>query len=59
MRLILTALVLALDLWAIASILGSDARALAKLGWTLLVIALPVLGFVAWLLLGPRRSRHT
>ncbi|MBI4410844.1 MAG: PLDc N-terminal domain-containing protein [Gemmatimonadetes bacterium] len=54
MRLLLGILVLVLDAWAILSILGSRASALAKLLWILAIVVFPVVGFLAWLLLGPR-----
>lgn len=50
-------LILALDLWAIISIIGSARSTGSKVMWTLLVMLLPVLGFLIWLVAGPR-SRH-
>lgn len=47
-------IILALDLWALISIFGSGASTGKKLLWSLLVIVLPVLGFLIWLLAGPR-----
>ena len=52
-------IVLLLDIWAIVSILGSSASTGSKVLWTLLVIVLPVLGFIIWLIAGPRSSRAT
>jgi hypothetical protein len=46
--------VLVLDIWAIVSIVGSSAGVGAKVLWVLLVILLPVLGFILWLFFGPR-----
>lgn len=51
--------ILALDIWAIVSIVGSSASTGAKVFWTLLVIVLPLLGFIVWLLAGPRSSGRT
>jgi hypothetical protein len=48
--------VLVLALWAIVSILGSDASTGRKVLWTLLVLVLPVLGFLIWLIAGPRAA---
>ncbi|SIT80210.1 PLD nuclease N-terminal domain-containing protein [Pontibaca methylaminivorans] len=48
--------ILALDIWAIVSIIGSSASTGAKVLWTLLVIVLPLVGFIIWLLAGPRSS---
>jgi hypothetical protein len=47
-------IILALDIYAIVKILGSGASTAAKVGWTLLVVVLPVLGFIIWLIAGPR-----
>lgn len=52
-------LLLILDLYAIVSIINSNASTGAKVAWTLAVIILPFLGFIAWLIFGPRGSaRH-
>ncbi|APZ53998.1 PLD nuclease N-terminal domain-containing protein [Salipiger abyssi] len=50
-------IVLVLDIWAIVSILSSRASTGAKVLWTLLVIVLPLLGFIIWLIAGPRSAR--
>lgn len=50
-------IVLVLDIWAIVSILTSRTGTGAKVLWTLLVIVLPVLGFIIWLIAGPRGAR--
>lgn len=47
-------LVLIADIYAIYQILTSSASTGAKLLWTLLVLFLPVVGFIIWLLAGPR-----
>ncbi|WP_417722957.1 PLD nuclease N-terminal domain-containing protein [Salipiger sp.] len=50
-------IVLLLDIWAIVSVIGSRASTGAKVLWTLLIIVLPILGFIIWLIAGPRASR--
>jgi succinate dehydrogenase/fumarate reductase cytochrome b subunit len=50
-------IVLILDIWAIVSILSSGASTGSKVLWTLLVLILPVLGFIIWLIAGPKSSR--
>ena len=50
-------IVLALDIWAIISIVGSRASTGAKVGWSLLVILLPIVGFIIWLIAGPRSTK--
>ena len=51
-------LVLIADVWAIVSISQSGAATGRKVLWIVIVIVLPVLGFLLWLLLGPK-SRTT
>jgi hypothetical protein len=50
-------LVLIADVWAIVNIVQSSADTGKKVLWVVLVIVLPVLGFVLWLVLGPRTGR--
>jgi hypothetical protein len=47
-------LVLIADIWAIVNVFGSSASTGAKVVWTVLILLLPVLGFIIWLLAGPR-----
>lgn len=47
-------IVLGLNIWAIISIFGSSASTGTKVLWTLLVLVLPVIGFIIWLIAGPR-----
>jgi succinate dehydrogenase/fumarate reductase cytochrome b subunit len=47
-------LVLIADVWAIVNIFQSGASTDRKVIWTVLVILLPVLGFLIWLFAGPR-----
>ena len=42
------------DLYALFSIVSSSASVGKKVVWTLLVLLLPVLGFIIWWLAGPR-----
>lgn len=49
-------ILLVLCLWAIISILGSSAPTGTKVLWVLLVILLPLIGFILWLLFGPRST---
>lgn len=47
-------LVLIADIYAIYQVLTSSASTVAKIVWTLVIFFLPVLGFIAWLVAGPR-----
>ncbi|EYD74850.1 hypothetical protein Rumeso_03580 [Rubellimicrobium mesophilum DSM 19309] len=49
-------IVLALDIWAIVSVVNSTAATGTKVIWVLVILILPVLGFLAWLLFGPRAA---
>jgi Phospholipase_D-nuclease N-terminal len=50
-------IVLVADVWAIVNIFQSSASTGDKVLWTVLVIVLPVLGFILWYFLGPRTGR--
>ncbi|UIP87595.1 PLD nuclease N-terminal domain-containing protein [Pseudomonas phenolilytica] len=50
-------IILALDIWAIVSVVRSDASSGKKVMWVLLIVILPVLGLVFWGLMGPRGNR--
>ena len=52
-------IVLALDIWAIVNIVGSTASTGAKILWTLLIIILPIVGFIIWFFAGPRSRPST
>jgi hypothetical protein len=49
-------IVLALDIWAIVSVVNSDASTGTKVIWVLAIEILPILGFLAWLVFGPRSA---
>ncbi len=50
-------LILVADVWAIVSIFQSGADTGKKVLWTVLVILLPVFGFILWFFLGPRTGK--
>jgi Phospholipase_D-nuclease N-terminal len=54
MEFIFGLIVLALDIWAVINIIGSSASGGAKILWTLLIIILPIVGFIIWFFAGPR-----
>jgi Phospholipase_D-nuclease N-terminal len=49
--------VLIADVWAIVNVFQSSADTGKKVLWTVVVILLPVLGFVLWYFLGPKSGR--
>ncbi len=50
-------IVLIADVWAIVNIFQSGADTGKKVLWTVLVILLPVLGFILWFFLGPKTGK--
>lgn len=50
-------ILLVLDVWAIVSIVGSGASTGKKVLWVLLVLIFPLVGFIIWLIAGPRSPR--
>jgi len=46
--------VLVADVWAIVNVFQSGADTGRKVLWTVLIIILPVLGFILWYFLGPK-----
>lgn len=51
---ILGLIVLIANIYAIFKIWTSAASGLAKIIWTIVILILPVLGFIAWLVAGPK-----
>jgi hypothetical protein len=47
-------LILIADIYAIVNVVNASTTTGKKVLWILLILFLPVLGFVLWLLLGPR-----
>ena len=50
-------IVLIADVWAIVNIFQSSAETGNKVLWTVVVILLPVLGFILWYFIGPKTGR--
>jgi hypothetical protein len=50
-------IVLIADVWAIINVFGSSASTGAKVVWTVLILVLPVVGFLIWLVAGPRSAK--
>jgi hypothetical protein len=47
-------IILALDIWAILSVIKSNAETGIKVLWILLIVLLPGIGLIIWALMGPR-----
>jgi ABC-type histidine transport system ATPase subunit len=52
-------ILLVLNVWALISIVGSSASTGSKVLWCLLVLILPLLGFIIWFFAGPRSAANT
>ncbi|MFB2531973.1 PLDc N-terminal domain-containing protein [Paracoccus sp. p4-l81] len=50
------AILFVLDVIAIASVINSDATGGRKLMWIAIIVLLPVIGFIAWFLFGPKMA---
>ena len=50
-------IVLVADVWAIVNILQSGADTGNKVLWTVVVLILPVLGFILWYIWGPKSGK--
>ena len=50
-------IILIADVWAIVNIFQSGADTGRKVLWTVLVLILPVVGFILWFFLGPKTGR--
>lgn len=50
-------LVLVADVWAIVNIMGSGRRNGDKVLWVVIILLLPVLGWLIWLFAGPRSAK--
>ncbi len=48
-------LLLVLDVYAVIKTVQSHANTLSKVLWVVLILLLPLLGFILWLFFGPKR----
>jgi hypothetical protein len=48
-------ILLALSIWAMLHVVQSTASTGGKALWILLILVVPLLGFLLWLMFGPRR----
>lgn len=49
-----TVIILMLDIWALVSVWKSTKSSGTKLGWTVLIFVLPMVGLAIWGIAGPR-----
>jgi hypothetical protein len=48
--------VLVADIWALVSTWQSGAPGGTKVVWTIVILLLPLLGFILWFFLGPKKA---
>lgn len=48
-------IILVADIWAIISVMQSDSSTGGKVLWTAGILIFPVVGFLIWLVAGPRK----
>lgn len=49
-------IILILDVYAIVKLMGSSASTGVKVGWTVAILLLPLLGVILWFLFGPKSN---
>ena len=52
-------LLLIADIWALVNVLGSRSSTGRKVLWTILILLLPLVGFLIWLVAGPRAAKSS
>jgi hypothetical protein len=50
-------ILLALDIWALLNVVQSTTETPKKVGWVVLILVLPLLGFIIWAFAGPRTKK--
>lgn len=50
-------ILLILDIWAIVSTIQSRSSTGKKVLWIVILLLLPLIGFILWLLIGPKAGR--
>ena len=50
-------LVLIADVWAIVNIMGSGRKTGDKVLWVIVILLLPIVGWIIWLAAGPRANK--
>lgn len=50
-------IIFVLDIWAIVNVIGSRSSTVAQVIWIIGILFLPVVGFLLWLVIGPRSEK--
>jgi hypothetical protein len=57
-RFLFGALIVGLDIWAILQVWKNTRSDGVKIGWAVGILVFPIVGFIAWLLAGPKDSKR-
>ncbi|VVP01661.1 hypothetical protein PS903_02812 [Pseudomonas fluorescens] len=55
---VLTAILLLIELWAINKVRKAEGKSSNKLLWIVFIVFVPLLGVLAWALAGPKHTQH-
>lgn len=55
---VLTAVLLLVELWAINRVRKAEGKSTNKLLWIVVIVFVPLIGVVAWALAGPKHTDH-
>ncbi|VVO69481.1 hypothetical protein PS850_01252 [Pseudomonas fluorescens] len=55
---VLTAILLLIELWAINKVRKAEGKSSNKLLWIVFIVFVPLIGVVAWALAGPKHTQH-
>lgn len=55
---VLTAVLLLVELWAINRVRKAEGKSSNKLLWIVAIVFVPLIGVVAWALAGPKHTAH-
>ncbi|EJM22422.1 hypothetical protein PMI22_01594 [Pseudomonas sp. GM21] len=55
---VLTAVLLLIELWAINRVRKAEGKSSNKLLWIVVIVFVPLIGVVAWALAGPKNTDH-
>jgi len=50
-------IILIADIWAIINVIQTNITTGKKVLWTVLIFVLPLLGFIIWLIAGPKSAK--
>ncbi|MGZ3199411.1 MAG: PLD nuclease N-terminal domain-containing protein [Croceibacterium sp.] len=58
LKLLFGLVVLGLDIWAVLNVWRNTSSDRVKIGWLIGIIIFPIVGFLAWLAVGPKDQKR-